>query len=84
MTIRRNIGLRRPNFPIGHRKEPIRQEKKEEVDQSGNVKVAHSGVKSESNRYLKVSEINPLSAARCHGGSLAGGHGAAAWVLSMV
>ena len=44
-------------FRIGHRKEAIRQEKKEEVDQSGNVKVAHSGVKSESNRYLKVSEI---------------------------
>src|SRR5271170_3575663 len=56
MTIRQNI--RRPNF-LSHpgRKEPIRQEKTEEVDQSGNGKVAHSGVKSQSNRYLKVSEM---------------------------
>src|SRR5271155_5950548 len=49
--------IRRPNFPMARMKEPIRQEKKEEVDQSGNGKVVHSGVSWKSNRYLKVSEI---------------------------
>src|SRR5271154_109139 len=56
MTIRQNI--RRPNF-LSHpgRKEPIRQEKTEEVDQSGNGKVAHSGVKSQSEKINKVVSI---------------------------